>query len=79
MESIKALAEIMEVMRTSPRRTYDVLSENSYLLSKTEVVDIAKELLYAIYSFCPESQVGEMMTMVTDELEYLYKEDLDRI
>ena len=79
MESIKTIAELLDVMKENPRRTYDFISENSYLLSKSEVIDVVKELLYSIHSFCSESQAVEMLAMAADELEYQYKEDLNNL
>lgn len=79
MESTKTLADLINVLRETPRRTYDFISGNSYSLDKSELVDLTKELLYAIHSFCSESQAAEMLVMVADELEYLYKEDLEKI
>ena len=79
MESIKTIAELLDVMKENPRRTYDFISENSYLLSKSEVIDVVKELLYSIHSFCSESQAAEMLAMAADELEYQYKEDLNNL
>lgn len=79
MESIKTLAELLEVMKANPRRTYDFISENSYLLSKSELVDVIKELLYSVHSFCSEAKAAEMLCMAADELEYQYKEDLENI
>lgn len=79
MEGIKTIAELLEVMKENPRRTYDFISENSYLLNKSEIIDVVKELLYSIHSFCPEPQAAEMLAMAADELEYQYKEDLEDI
>ena len=79
MESAKTLADLLEVMKKNPRHTYDFISENSYLLDKAELIDLIKELLYSIHSFCSESMAAEMLTMAADELEYQYKEDLENI
>lgn len=79
MEGIKALADLLEVMKENPRRTYDFISENSYLLDKSEVVNLVKELLYSIHSFCDESMAAEMLAMAAEELEYQYEEDLENV
>ena len=79
MDNIRTLAELLEVMKEKPRHTYDFISDNNYLLDKSELVDIIKELLYSIHSFCSESLATEMLAMAADELEYQYKEDLEKI
>ena len=79
MDSTKTLSDLLEVMKKNPRRTYDFISEHSYILSKSEIVDMVKELLYSIHSFCDEAQAAEMLAMAADELEYQYKEDLENI
>lgn len=76
---VKTLADLLEVMKENPRHMYDFISENSYRMEKAELVDIIKELLYSIHSFCDESQAAEMLSMAADELEYQYKEDLENI
>ena len=75
-ESIKTIAELLEVLKETPRKAYDFISMNNHMLDRWELTNIIKELLYAINSFCPESQAAAMMLMVADELEYIYKEDL---
>ena len=79
MESIKTLVDLLNTMKENPRRTYDFISEHYYLFDKSELADLVKELLYSIHSFCSESQAAEMLAMTADELEYLYKEDLENI
>lgn len=79
MENIKTLADLIKVMKENPRRTYDFISENHYILDKSELVDVIKELLYSIHSFCSEGQAAEMLAMAADELAYQYNEDLENI
>lgn len=76
-ESIKTLAELLEVFKENPRQAYDFISQMNHMLDRYELTNIIKELLYSIHSFCSESQAAEMLAMAADELEYQYKEDLE--
>lgn len=43
------MKEFIDVLKNNPSHAYDYICENYYKLSKDELKDIAKELLYAIY------------------------------
>ena len=76
-ESVKTLAELLVVLKESPRQAYDFISVYNHMLDRFELTNIIKELLYSIHSFCDESMAAEMLAMAADELEYQYKEDLE--
>ena len=74
MDSIKTMAEFTEVLKNSPKLAYDFISINSYKMDKTEIVAIAKELLYGIYNDCDSMQMEQLLGDVAIELDEQYDE-----
>ena len=74
MGSIRTIAEFTEVLKNSPELTYDFISINSYKMDKTEIVAIAKELLYGIYNECDSMQMEQLLGDVAIELDEQYDE-----
>ena len=74
MGSIRTMAEFTEVLKNSPKLAYDFISINSYKLDKTEIVAIAKELLYGIYNDCDSMQMEQLLGDVAIELDEQYDE-----
>lgn len=44
------MKEFIDVLRNNPDGAYDYIAINYYKMSKEEIRDIAKELLYAIHT-----------------------------
>ena len=74
MGSIRTMAEFTEVLKNSPKLAYDFISINSYKMDKTEIVAIAKELLYGIYNDCDSMQMEQLLGNVAIELDEQYDE-----
>lgn len=74
MGSIRTMAEFTEVLKNSPKLAYDFISINSYKMDKTEIVAIAKELLYGIYNDCDSMQMEQLLGDVAIELDEQYDE-----
>ena len=74
MGSIRTMAEFTEVLKNSPKLAYDFISINSYKMDKTEIVAIAKELLYGIYNDCDSIQMEQLLGDVAIELDEQYDE-----
>lgn len=74
MGSIRTMAEFTEVLKNSPKLAYDFISINSYKMDKTEIVAIAKELLYGIYNDCDSMQIEQLLGDVAIELDEQYDE-----
>lgn len=74
MGSIRTMAEFTEVLKNSPKLAYDFISINSYKMDKTEIVAIAKELLYGIYNDCDSMQMKQLLGDVAIELDEQYDE-----
>ena len=69
MGSIRTMAEFTEVLKNSHKLAYDFISINSYKMDKTEIVAIAKELLYGIYNDCDSMQMEQLLGDVEIELD----------
>lgn len=74
MGSIRTMAEFTEVLKNSPKLAYDFISINSYKMDKTEIVAIAKELLYGIYNDCDSMQMEQLLGDVKIELDEQHDE-----
>lgn len=74
MESIKAMAEFTEVLKYNPSHAYDFICSNYWKLSKAELAEIVKELLYAIHKSCSDSQMEQLLDDVAIELDEQYDE-----
>ena len=74
MGSIRTMAEFTEILKNSPKLAYDFISINSYKMDKTEIVAIAKELLYGIYNDCDSMQMEQLLGDVAIELDEQYDE-----
>ena len=59
------MQQFMEILRNDPNKAYDFIANNSYMFSKYELVDIIKELLYAIYH---EAEYGLITTEDHDKI-----------
>ena len=46
------ILEFIEILKNKPDEAYDFICNNYNELSKTELVNIIKELLYSIYYHC---------------------------
>lgn len=62
------------VLKNNPYRAYDFICENYYKMSKEELKDIAKELLYVIHAVTNEEEHNKMLNYVAIELEDFYAE-----
>lgn len=47
---------------------YDYIANNYHRMDKSELADIIKELLYAIYSNCTDSEYKQILKEVMEEL-----------
>ena len=66
-----------KVLKENPNGAYDYIANNFHKYSKTELADIAKELLYTIYSNTPFDKElhDKMLADVAENLEDDYAEE----
>ena len=71
------MQEFIDCLKNNPKHAYDFISNNYHKFSKTELVDIIKELIYAIdpVNYLIESEFKQITAMVADELTEQYTED----
>ena len=72
MENV--IKEFVEILRNNPNKAYDFISNNYHRFSKSEMVDIVKELLYGIYheaeyGLITKADHDKILENAADELE----------
>ena len=68
------MKEFIKVLENNPNGAYDYISNNYYNMSKDELRDIAKELLYAMYDKMSEAEHNMALADVAEELKSFYTE-----
>lgn len=68
------MKNLIECMENTPEKTYDFIVKNYWHMSKDELKDVAKELLYSISKLDEK----EILSDVAEELKdnYLYEEEV---
>ena len=70
------MKEFIDVLRNNPDGAYDFICNNYYKMSKEELKDITKELLYSIYdNVINAKEHNKILNDVATELENSYMED----
>lgn len=67
--------EFIEVLKNNPNGAYDFICNNYYKMSKEELKDITKELLFAIYDNVDKVEHNKILADVAEELESSYVEN----
>lgn len=71
-ESIYAMAQFTEVLKNNPDHAYDFIANNYWKMSKEELANIVKELLYGIKEYVYKPEYRDIMENVADELDEQY-------
>jgi hypothetical protein len=66
---------LIGVLKHNPNAAYDYICNNYYKMSKDELKDFAKELLFAIHIRTTEAEHNQILADVAEELEDFYMED----
>lgn len=70
------MKEFINVLKNNPNHAYDFICNNYYKMSKEELKDIAKELLYAVHSNAINTEEhDEILGEVAEELADYYEEN----
>ena len=67
------MKDFVEVLKNNPNNAYDYLTSNYYKMSKEELKDIAKELLYSIYDNVLDSEHDKILKDAAEELTDQYE------
>ena len=74
-DSIGCMQEFTEVLKNEPLKAYDFISNNSYRMSKNDLANIVKELLYGMRIGCYHPQFEQILKYVQIELDEQYEEE----
>lgn len=66
---------LIGVLKHNPDSAYDFICNNYYKMSKEELKDFAKELLFAIHTRTTKAEHDKILDDVATELEDFYAED----
>ena len=66
------MEQFIDVLKNNPNHAYDFLCENYYNMTKDELKNIAKELLYAIYENTSTAEHNRILDDVATELVDFY-------
>ena len=69
------MKEFIGVLKNNPDGAYDFICNNYYNMSKEELKNIAKELLYAVHYNMTKVEHNKILSDVASELEDTYAED----
>ena len=69
------MKDFIEVLKNNPNGAYDFICNNYYKMSKDELKDIVKELLYAVHDNVTKAEHNQILNDVATELEDNYEED----
>ena len=73
MENI--MKDFVEVLKNNPNHAYDFIANNYWKMSKEELKDITKELLYGVEEYVLKKEWKEITQNVADELEDIYEDE----
>lgn len=68
------MEELIKVLKDNPNSAYDFICNNYYKMSKEELKNITKELLYAIHDNVSKEEHDKILNDVADELADTYEE-----
>ena len=68
------MTDFIDVLKNNPDAAYDFICNNYYKMSKEELKDIAKELLYAIHDNVDKVEHNQILEDAANELADTYEE-----
>lgn len=69
------MKEFIKLLEANPDKAYDFISNEYYRMSKDDLKNVAKELLYAMYDKMTKEEHNEALADVAEELKSFYTED----
>ena len=67
------MKKFINVLENNPNEAYDFICNNYQYMSKEELKNIAKELLYVIYDKMDEKEHNDALGNVAEELKFFYE------
>ena len=62
------MKDFIKVLENNPNGAYDYIANNYYKMSKEELKDVVKELLYSVHTNTTESEHNKILKDVAEEL-----------
>lgn len=72
---MEVMKEFIEVLKNNPDGAYDFICNNYYKMSKEELKDVAKELLFAVHDNVTKDEHNKILDDAATELEETYTEN----
>lgn len=69
---MEVMKEFINILKNNPDSAYDFVSNNYYKMSKEELRDIVKELLYAVNDNVTQAEHNKILDDVAEELNDFY-------
>lgn len=66
--------DFIECLKNNPNHAYDYITDNAWAMSKDNLTDICKELIYAVISYGTVEK-KEILGDVAEELTDLWEEE----
>lgn len=70
-----ACKEFIECLENNPNHAYDCIANNAWAMSKDELTDVCKELIYGIIDYETKRDAREILKNVSEELNDLWSEE----
>lgn len=67
--------EFIDCLKNNPNHAYDYIANNSWAMSKNNLTDICKELIYGIIDYETKIEAKEIFSNVAEELNDLWEDD----
>lgn len=67
--------DFIECLKNNPNHAYDYIAGNAWAMSKGNLTDICKELIYSILDYETKREAKEILCNVAEELTDLWEED----
>lgn len=68
-------ADFIKCLKENPTHAYDYIANNAWAMSKGNLTDICKELIYAVIEYETKREAREILGNVADELDDLWEEE----
>lgn len=66
--------ELIECLRNNPSHAYDYIANNTWAMSKSDLTDICKELIYGVIDYETKRGAREILGNVADELSDMWED-----
>lgn len=67
--------DFIECLKNNPNHAYDYIANNAWAMSKDNLTDICKELIYGILDYETKREAKEILCNVAEELTDLWEEE----